>query len=166
MPAARATADTLASGSSDADTSRCFSADPASSPLNRGDDLETSVRHVTIPVNSHMTHTLRKSTRRPLTDGYHQFAEPIENRAHYASANAPYKSNPTYALFWSICWQSVGWITSQLQHFAIIRPDHQDRMNAKLVSPIIIFCGYNIVPKHIAEFVAPRHSLACDVSFM
>ncbi len=39
-------------------------------------------------------------------------------------------------------------------------------MNAKLVSPIIIFCGYNIVPKHIAEFVAPRHSLACDVSFM
>jgi hypothetical protein len=27
-------------------------------PLNRGDDLDPSLRHVTIPVNSHMTHTL------------------------------------------------------------------------------------------------------------
>src|SRR5260370_19795851 len=43
---------------------------PAPSSLNRGDDLDTSVRHVTIPVNSHMTHTLSRSTRRPLTEGY------------------------------------------------------------------------------------------------
>src|SRR5712671_6054668 len=43
---------------------------PAPSPLNRGDDLDTSVRHVTIPVNSHMTHTLSRSTRRPLSEGY------------------------------------------------------------------------------------------------
>src|SRR3984893_14350991 len=27
-------------------------------PLNRGDDLDPSLSHVTIPVNSHMTHTL------------------------------------------------------------------------------------------------------------
>src|SRR5258708_22845247 len=43
---------------------------PAPSSLNRGDDLDTSIRHVTIPVNSHMTHTLSRSTRRPLTEGY------------------------------------------------------------------------------------------------
>src|SRR6266849_2373306 len=38
--------------------------------LDRCDHLDPPIRHVTIPVNSHMTHTLRKSTRRPLTDGY------------------------------------------------------------------------------------------------
>src|SRR6266404_4340174 len=43
---------------------------PATPPLNRGDDLDPFLRHVTIPVNSHMTHTLTQSTRRPLTDGY------------------------------------------------------------------------------------------------
>src|SRR5712664_4500100 len=44
---------------------------PASPSLDRCDNLDTSsIRHVTIPMNNHMTHTLTRSTRRPLTDGY------------------------------------------------------------------------------------------------
>ena len=43
---------------------------PPSSTLNRCDDLNPLVRHVTIPMNSHMTHIPIKSTRRPLSDGY------------------------------------------------------------------------------------------------
>ena len=43
---------------------------PASPALNRCDDLDPPVRHVTIPVNSHMTHTLSSSARRPLPEGY------------------------------------------------------------------------------------------------
>jgi hypothetical protein len=43
---------------------------PAPSPLNRCDDLNLPARHVTIHRNSHMTHTLIKSARRPLPDGY------------------------------------------------------------------------------------------------
>jgi IS66 C-terminal element len=38
------------------------------------DDLDTSIRHVTIPMNSHMTHTLNRSTSRPPTDGYAQIS--------------------------------------------------------------------------------------------
>ena len=31
---------------------------PASPPLNRCDDLNLSIRHVSIPMNTHMTHTI------------------------------------------------------------------------------------------------------------
>jgi len=43
---------------------------PAPPPLNRCDDLYALIRHVIIPRNSHMTHILTSSTRRPLSDGY------------------------------------------------------------------------------------------------
>jgi hypothetical protein len=43
---------------------------PASPTLNRRDDLNPSLSHVTIPMNSHMTHTSTRSARRPLPDGY------------------------------------------------------------------------------------------------
>src|SRR5262249_47741947 len=47
---------------------------PASPTLNRRDDLNPSLSHVTIPMNSHMTHTSTRSARRPLPDGYVKFA--------------------------------------------------------------------------------------------
>src|SRR5262245_49863824 len=43
---------------------------PAAATLHRGDHFNRSLAHVTIPMNSHMTHTSRKTTRRPLPDGY------------------------------------------------------------------------------------------------
>src|SRR6516162_806464 len=39
-------------------------------PLNRRDDFNPLVHHVTIPMNTHMTHTLTQSARRPLSEGY------------------------------------------------------------------------------------------------
>jgi hypothetical protein len=38
---------------------------PAAAPLHRGDDFNRGLAHVTIPMNSRMTHTLRLSARRP-----------------------------------------------------------------------------------------------------
>jgi hypothetical protein len=62
--------DTLAPGSSDnAHQPRLLRRCPASTRLNRCDDLDPSVRHVTIPMNSHMTHTRIRSTRRRLPEG-------------------------------------------------------------------------------------------------
>src|SRR5579863_949759 len=43
---------------------------PASPPLNRCDDLNPSVRHGSIPMNTHMTHTLIEPASRPLSEGY------------------------------------------------------------------------------------------------
>src|SRR5262249_46528536 len=43
---------------------------PATATLHRGDDFNRGLAHVTIPMNSHMTHTLTRSTRRPLSEGY------------------------------------------------------------------------------------------------
>src|SRR5215471_21338641 len=43
---------------------------PAPPPLNRCDDLNLPIRHVIIPVNTHITHTLTKAARRPLSEGY------------------------------------------------------------------------------------------------
>src|SRR5512133_2280080 len=43
---------------------------PAAATLHRGDDFNRCLAHVTIPMNSHMTHTLRARTSRPLPDGY------------------------------------------------------------------------------------------------
>jgi hypothetical protein len=39
---------------------------PASPTFNRRDDLNPSLSHVSIPMNSHMTHTSTRSARRPL----------------------------------------------------------------------------------------------------
>ena len=43
---------------------------PATPTLDRRDHLNPRFRHVNIPVNTHMTHSLTRSTRRPLPDGY------------------------------------------------------------------------------------------------
>src|SRR5215472_15541526 len=43
---------------------------PAPPPLNRCNDLNLPIRHVIIPVNTHMTHNLTRAARRPLADGY------------------------------------------------------------------------------------------------
>src|SRR5262249_9152412 len=43
---------------------------PAAATLHRGNDFNRGLAHVTIPRNSHMTHILRRRTRRPLPDGY------------------------------------------------------------------------------------------------
>src|SRR5262245_616520 len=47
---------------------------PATATLHRGDDFNRGLAHVTIPMNSHMTHTLTRSTRRPLSEGYNSTA--------------------------------------------------------------------------------------------
>src|SRR5947209_3543220 len=43
---------------------------PAPASLHRCNDFNGSLAHVTIPMNSHMTHTIRRSARRPSTEGY------------------------------------------------------------------------------------------------
>src|SRR5229473_6607663 len=47
---------------------------PAPATLHRGDDFDRALVHATIPMNSHMTHTLTGSTRRPSPDAYGQTA--------------------------------------------------------------------------------------------
>src|SRR6516165_9300321 len=43
---------------------------PAPAALHRGDDFNRRLAHVTIPMNSHVTHTSRSPTRRPSPYGY------------------------------------------------------------------------------------------------
>jgi hypothetical protein len=67
IPASRAIADTPAPGRHQP---LLLHRAPASATLHRSDDFNRGRAHVTIPMNSHMTHTPASSTRRPSPDAY------------------------------------------------------------------------------------------------
>src|SRR5216683_5191444 len=52
---------------------------PAPPPLNRRDHLDLSIRHVSIPMNTHMTHPYSPIARRPSPDAYLVAAIGFEN---------------------------------------------------------------------------------------